>query len=193
MSWHYVWTNKLGQLKQDEISENAEMIYGQLSGYGWTLNAIAGCLGNAQGESGINPGQVQVGFPLDGTAGGYGLWQWTPQTKYKTWAEQNGYSIFDGARQVEFLQLNTLLDGSHQYATSAQYPISFEDFQKSEETPEYLCAVFMRNFERITDSSLPTRQSYARHWFEYLGGVTPPQPQPESGFKWIYYMRKRVF
>lgn len=176
MPWHYAYTNQAGGLTYSEQQDNATMIYGKLTSYGWTLEAIAGCLGNAQGESGINPGQVQIGFPLTGPEGGYGLWQWTPQTKYRDWAAQEGYSIFDGDKQVEFLQMNTLLDGSHQYAPSTQYPISWEEYQKSTETPEYLCAVFMRNFERITDDTLPTRQRYARQWYDYLGGITPPEP-----------------
>ena len=40
-------------LEQEKI--NAEYIWRALSSKGWTLNAVAGVLGNMQSESSINP------------------------------------------------------------------------------------------------------------------------------------------
>ena len=73
-------------LKQSQMEVNAKYIYSYLSSEGWTLNAIAGILGNMQSESSINPGRWEsdrVGGNPD--SHGYGLVQWTPYTKYTNW------------------------------------------------------------------------------------------------------------
>ena len=46
-------------MNMDEMKINAIYIYSALSDAGWTLNAIAGILGNMQSESAINPGRWQ--------------------------------------------------------------------------------------------------------------------------------------
>ena len=70
-------------LSESEMKNNAEMFYDRMRGYGFSLNAIAGILGNVQYESSINPG---IWESLDPYEGGYGLVQWTPYTKYSEWA-----------------------------------------------------------------------------------------------------------
>lgn len=42
-------------LNQSQMEENAEYIWRYLQNEGWTLNAVAGILGNMQSESSINP------------------------------------------------------------------------------------------------------------------------------------------
>ena len=42
-------------LNSEQQKINAEYIWRALQGEGWTLNAVAGMLGNMQSESAINP------------------------------------------------------------------------------------------------------------------------------------------
>ena len=61
---------------------NAKEIYNFFISKGWTVNAICGMLGNMHWESdGLEPDINEMG------GGGYGLVQWTPGTKLKSWAE----------------------------------------------------------------------------------------------------------
>lgn len=56
-------------LTREQMELNATYIYNALINDGWTLNAIAGMLGNMQSESAINPGRWQsdrVGGDADG-------------------------------------------------------------------------------------------------------------------------------
>lgn len=46
-------------LTLEQMQLNATYIYNALINDGWTLNAIAGMLGNMQSESAINPGRWQ--------------------------------------------------------------------------------------------------------------------------------------
>ena len=82
-------------LSQEEMENNAKEIYTYFKDKGWTLNAIAGVLGNMQQESTINPGLWQS-LKEYNYSGGFGLVQWTPATKYTNWAVANGYAIDDG-------------------------------------------------------------------------------------------------
>ena len=47
-------------LNTEQMQTNAEFIWGYMyNKYGWTLNAVAGMLANAQAESTINPARPQ--------------------------------------------------------------------------------------------------------------------------------------
>lgn len=45
-------------LTMAQMQVNAQYIWSALSSQGWTLNAVAGILGNMQSESAINPRKV---------------------------------------------------------------------------------------------------------------------------------------
>jgi hypothetical protein len=62
---------------------NARYICKYLLNCGWTLNAVAGFLGNVVHESSMNPDITEFGT----TNGGYGLVQWTPQTRFTYWCD----------------------------------------------------------------------------------------------------------
>ena len=47
----YLITNKLRQLTENQYVNNAWAFKEQMEGYGWTLNAICGALGNIDHES----------------------------------------------------------------------------------------------------------------------------------------------
>lgn len=47
--------NSSQRLNQQQMEINARYIWNYLQAQGWTLNAVAGMLGNMQSESSINP------------------------------------------------------------------------------------------------------------------------------------------
>lgn len=93
------WTISNNYLTESQMQGNALEVYNFFSARGWTLNAIAGMLGNMERESNINPGLWQS-LNYGNYSGGYGLVQWTPATNYTDWASANGYSITDPQGQM---------------------------------------------------------------------------------------------
>lgn len=177
-------------LSQDEMTNNAYCFYYAMSGYGFSLNAIAGMLGNIQKESGINPGIWQDLNP--NPANGFGLVQWTPSSVYTTWADSHGYDHSDGDGQCEWIANETGPEG--QWIVTTGYPMTWEEFRTSEEDVSLLAATFEYNFERPLDpeSTLAERQQYARHWLSVLQNTpTPPRPNkpiPDwDANTWIQY------
>lgn len=86
--------NSSNTLTQSQMELNATYIWNYLRNQGWTMNAVAGMLGNMQSESAINPGRWQsdIVMPQDPTYAGYGLVQWTPYTKYTNWIVNQGFN-----------------------------------------------------------------------------------------------------
>lgn len=134
-------------LTTEQMQTNAEFIWGYMySKYGWTLNATAGMLANAQAESTINPARPQnnavengwfpsvPGYPGDApnpttTWYGFGLWQITPYAAltgirenpytYGNWAMSNGYTFShaDGGTGGRMEpQLDWLMSGAPEHA-----------------------------------------------------------------------------
>lgn len=54
-------------LSRDEMEINARYIWQYLGSRGWTLNAVAGMLGNIESESTMSPTRCEVGDGVDGT------------------------------------------------------------------------------------------------------------------------------
>lgn len=167
------WIKGNRALSLSEMSNNAVLVDKFLTPRGWSKQAIAGLLGNMQTESWINPGVWQNLNPLNPELG-YGLVQWTPSTKITDWLTAGGYELDDGDAQLLWIDDETVPQG--QWNKSTQYPISFEAFKISQETPEYLAYAFMYNFEQPGDLNQPVRQRQARYWYEYLAGDIPPTP-----------------
>lgn len=172
-----------------EALDNATLIYGILSGYGWTLNAVAGLLGNVCVESGLNPWRWQnnhigasTGSPW--TSSGYGLVQFTPASKYiddsraqsfegygPNFSDRKG-SANDGDAQLEFV------DKYADYAKTDAYPLTYAQYKASTADAEYLAAAWLYNYERPADpsASIASRKANAKYWYEALSGVTPTPP-----------------
>ena len=168
------WIKGNRYLTEDEKKNNAYMFYYAMTSYGWTLNAIAGALGNIESESGINPGIWQNLYP--DPANGYGLVQWTPSTNYTNWAESNGYAIDDGQWQCYWIA--NVTESAGQWIPTNEYPIEWVTFTTSVESPGYLASAFLHNFERPSDFSTEhTRREQAEKWFNFLQSVpTPVRP-----------------
>lgn len=178
-------------LTMEQMQVNAEYIWRALQNQGWTLNAVAGMLGNMQSESAINPGRWEsdsVGG--DPTSHGYGLVQWTPYTKYTDWATSNGWldpSVMDG----NLARINYEVANNLQWIPTQSYNYSFSDFKTSTDTPYNLGLAFLANYERPADPNQPIRGNQAEYWYEYLGGIPPVPPQEtiKKGFNWVLFIR----
>lgn len=166
------WLNKA------EMEANATYIAAVLLSAGWSMNAIAGVLGNMQSESGINPGMWegrQEGNPKKGL----GLTQWTPASKLIDWANENGYKSYtDIDCQLDRLKLE--FTSNLQYYPTEEFPMKRGEFPTSTKSPYELACVFARNYERSwtilygTDSAKQAvykqRGERAEQWYTFLQG-----------------------
>lgn len=193
--WYYREWNKLnpwgsGSYMPPEAEHNGLQIYNMLSARGWTVEAICGLLGNACHESFLNPAQVQVGYKMDTTRGGFGLVQWTPKTNWSNWASKENHSVNSGYWQTYCIDTE---ENIRQYYRTSSYPLSYAEFKASTETPEYLVRAFFANYERgnPAKANMPRRIAYANWWYERLTGVEPsptPDPDPDP-----YNRRRRKY
>lgn len=187
MGWIYYVTNKYDKMTEAERQNNALLVYQQLTLAGWTLNAIAGTLGNMERESLLNPAQTQGGYPVGSRNGGYGLVQWTPASNYLDWCESAGHDITDGYWQVYAVDQEP--EGKQWYSTSS-FPLTYPQYKQSTESPEYLAEAFCRNYERAGVEAMEERKANARKWYEYLGG-SPVPPTPSTRKRMPIYMMLR--
>lgn len=189
--------NSSNYLSQLQMQINAIYIYKYLSAKGWTVNAIAGILGNMEHESAINPGRWEGNSV--GKGPGYGLTQWTPYTKYTEWCSSMGYS--DPSEMDNNLsRIIWELNNNEQYYDTSGYPESFSEFSKSTKSPYYLACAFAWNYERsavviwganskeeaniLTEAQKEAnrealrqkRGNSATYWYQYLKGENPEIP-----------------
>ena len=160
------WIKGNRYLSTAEMQNNALIVKAYLAEKGWSLNAIAGLLGNMESESTINPGIWQSLIEGSGGGGGYGLVQWTPWTNYTNWADSHGYSWDDGNAQLKWIDEETVSFG--QWIPTSSYNFSFNNFKVSLESPEYLASAFLKNFERAGVEVEEERRSQARTWFTFI-------------------------
>lgn len=158
------------------MQNNAQLVYSYFISKGWSINAICGMLGNMQSESTINPGIWQGLTVGSGGGGGFGLVQWTPWTNYTNWADNNGYGWSSGDAQCKWIDEVTASFG--QWIPTSLYPMSWNEFKTSTETPQYLASAFLKNFERAGVEVENERRTQADYWYEYLTGTTPDPPTP---------------
>ncbi|WP_289198102.1 phage tail tip lysozyme [Bacteroides acidifaciens] len=187
------WT-ETENLRLDDAQKqgNATEIWNILGGRGWSVNAVAAILGNMQVESSINP-NVWEGYKVrpEDTSLGFGLVQWTPANKIRSWLRSNGYAVSSGSGQCHrlYLEMEEGLAGQYFINKNKLYPISRTAFIKSTEAPQKLASAFMYNYERPSAEAVrlseADRRKYAGDWYLYLSGVQPepdpdPQPPPPS-------------
>lgn len=132
-------TSKNESLTRAEMEANARYIWNYLGSKGWSLNAVAGMLGNMQHESTINPGRQQI------NGSGFGLVQWTPKEKLTKWLSDNGYADDDIDGQLERIIWEK--DNKQQYAKN-KYKYTFEEFSTSLDSPYILACAFAFDYER---------------------------------------------
>jgi murein DD-endopeptidase MepM/ murein hydrolase activator NlpD len=155
----------------EEMTVNAQYILDYLTSRGWTENAVAGMLGNMQTESTINPA-IWQNLDAGNTALGFGLVQWTPATKYFDWCQANGLTPAEMDSNLKRIEWE--VENNQQWISTGDYPLSFQEFKISTDTPEYLGQAFLRNYERPADQTQPDRSTQARYWYDTLTTGNPP-------------------
>lgn len=185
------WVKGNRYLSEEEMQNNACIVYSDLLSRGWSLNAIAGILGNMESESNINPALWQS-LDYGNMQGGYGLVQWTPASNYITWATYKGYDITDGNKQIQWIDEETTNAG--QWIATSLYNFSFETFKTSNEEPEYLASAFLKNFERAGVEVEEKRRTQARKWYDFLLGLdifVPVKSSKRKGYNFLLFNKNR--
>lgn len=186
-----------------EAKDNAIEIADILRNVSWTLNAIAGMLGNVGWEGGYNPwrwesddvlASTDIELIATSTVHGYGLYQFTPSGKYimdGTAQTYRGYgpnysdivgSQLDGEAQVIFLNFHA------DYYQTPMYPLSYQEYKESEADADWLAAAWFYNYERGTWNV--EREVDARYWYDFLVDHYGEDTKKKKS-KWIYYMKRR--
>lgn len=164
-------------LSFEQQQVNAYYIYQYFKSKGWTLNAIAGMLGNMDVESSLNPGRWQSDN-VGNTSGGYGLVQWTPASNYIEWCKDTTYDPSELDAQLNKI-FSEFKHGGQWYPTD-EYNHTFLWFSQSTEPVEYLTIVFLKCYERAGVEAESYRQELAMLWYEYLlqfeDGSSPTLP-----------------
>lgn len=164
-------------LSMAEMTINAQIIMDYFIDKGWSKQAISGMLGNMQSESSINSG-IWESLNEGNMDGGFGLVQWTPASKYTSWADSKGYSWTNITGQMERIIYE--VENGLQWISTTSHPMTFEEFTKSTDTPYNLAMVFIANYERPLEPNQPIRGTQAEYWYTTLtgegGGGTPTDP-----------------
>jgi len=191
--WWYEWTSGYPSPSSTDVYGNAQRLWDVLSANGWSDEAIAGCMGNFDYESGgtFNIGQWQHGSTVgdwDNNKVGLGLGQWTPPSKLADYCGgRSETACADGNKQATYTATNysqwlTSLVNSNGY--SSYYGFSgipyFADLlsyaHDTSHTPEDMALSFVCIWERGGASevrkSITTRQNNARKWYEEFANLS---------------------
>jgi hypothetical protein len=173
-------------LSMDEMTVNAQYILDFFTGLnrGFTKNAICALLGNMQSESSINFG-IYEGLNSASSTNGFGLVQWTPNTKYFDWASANGYA--NDHVNGELQRILWEIDHNQQWINSLDPKgRSFLEFMQSADSANDLAMAFIQAYERPANPDQPNRGTQADYWFSTLtsgGGVIPTPPNTQDSQK----------
>jgi len=146
----------------------AREVWTTLRGWGSSPGAIAGILGNMQGESALIADRWQSD-EVGNLSGGYGLVQWTPATVIIDWAKAQGLDHRTVSTQCARIKYEA--DHGEQFFKKGT---TFWSWLKSDGTPEQKADDFILYYER--PASLGTsrqRQGWARNWYDQLHGTGP--------------------
>lgn len=162
---------------------NMQKVNAYFSALGWTLNAIAGMLGNMMVESTVNPWLFEhhsrnwddvPGILAD--TGGMGLTQWTPCRKYYTWAVESGLDPKSGDSQCARIEWER--ENKKQWSLNNLGHHTWEQFVTSTESPKTLARVFCWAYERPGNPDMEQRQTNAQWCYDFLRGNPDPDPDP---------------
>lgn len=170
------WIVKVGvnaYLTQSEMENNATEFYGYFNSKGFTIESVAGMLGNLQQESNINPGMKQSAS----ASSGWGLIQWTPSSNLTDYATAYGVDWATGEIQTQLMWDEIINGYGRQWLPkpSLGYGYTGAEFSQLTDVAE-ACKAYLYERERAEAEALDKRLTYASNWYEYLTGVTPPTP-----------------
>lgn len=196
MAWTVVETDQYGQLTEDQILGNAQMVDAFMRPRFWSVESIAAMCGNLAQESYINPGQWEGG-QYENMSRGYGLGQWTPATKLRDFAEERGLT-WRGNGNTQCIYIDAWEEQWHastmENGTLQNPPITFDQFKQNATnlSVDRLCELWYFYWEEPTYEypeykSLPVRKAWAAKIYELIAGTNPPQPIPQSSFNLFYW------
>lgn len=170
------WIVKVGvaqYLTQSEMENNATEFYSYFNSKGFTIESVAGMLGNLQQESNINPGMKQTAS----ASSGWGLIQWTPSSNLTGYANAQGSNWATGEIQTQLMWDEIINGYGGQWIPKPALGYSYtgNEFSKLTDVSE-ACKAYLYERERAGVEALSKRLTYASNWYEYLTGVTPPTP-----------------
>lgn len=194
---------------QAEQDNNILAIHDRLSGYGWSLSAIAGACGCFHEESAFNPGiyETSHGGNLNNLPyfpGGMGLAQWTDYPAYTgaypnplPWAaDKDGRDWWDGDFQCylltqctnpEYTDMGYGQGARWGWQTSNQYPSqSFNTYihsnQSIADAVKYWFYCLEWHYWGIPDwVNYPARVAWGQYAYQLMSGHTPDPPAPGPG------------
>ena len=170
------WLVKVGvnaYLTQSQMENNATEFYGYFHSKGFTIESIAGMLGNLQQESNINPGMKQTAS----ASSGWGLIQWTPSSNLTEYASAHGSDWSNGEIQTQLMWDEIINGYGGQWIPkpSKGYTYTGKEFSQLTNVTT-ACMAYLVERERAGVEVAEKRVAYANAWYEYLTGVTPPTP-----------------
>ena len=207
-TWHCKATGPYNK-ESVEAFENACMVYFFLYDRGWTLNAVAGLLGNIGYEGAYNPWRWESDNVLastdtaamqDTTQHGYGLVQFTPSAKYALDAAAQAYSGFgvnfsdvtgsinDGDAQLQYI------DEQPGYQSTPAFPMTYAQYKGSNDPPETCAEIWLYNYERPGNpaATVDGRKREARYWYDALQGIAPI-PKTRRRMPIMFYLKRREY
>lgn len=176
-------------MSESDRENNAVMAAVQLNSYGWTLEAIAGAIGNFVRESNLDP-------QATGTGGG-GLVGWTPLSNLTRWTNYHGYTWYDGEKQIEFIDMGVYCSGYYSDGTPILEPqwlpgrvggLAYSDYKQMTLPPDEMAELFMKGYEAPGVPALDERKANAIKYYEFLLGVNltdPIRPYIEKTPLWM--------
>ena len=145
---------------------------------GYSRESTAGMLANIQAESGFRADAVNA------SSGAYGLGQWLPSSKIRTWLDSHGHGDMDIAS--EDAQILMLADGMaagdgwnnyyiEQFRGEGYQTIddSLYETWKRTDDPRAAAVAWMDGYERPGHTSAEARKraEYAASWYENVNGI----------------------
>ena len=148
-----------------DMDHNGLYVAKRLASKGLSKAAVAGVLGNLQLESGINPKQAQIGG-----GGGFGMAQWTPRSKIRTWLDANGMSdVSDDDLEGQTSMLAAEITNISAWAG---HNTEFNEW-KTTDDPQTAATDFRAGYERAGVPNDELRRKYAKDWYDNkLGDMT---------------------
>ena len=180
------WRGNDWNITRAQMELNATYIWNYLGSRGWSLQAVAGILGNTQFESGHNPAIWENLQPV--VSNGYGLVQWTPSSKFIDWATSMGYATDEMWPELERILYER--DNNLQWRTSQDYPISFGKYWNTHSHSASWCGgAWFTNYERGAHPEVVhIREAAAKEWGYYLYSL--PSPTIKGRYSnWVVYKR----
>ncbi|GGC87979.1 hypothetical protein GCM10011573_17000 [Enterococcus wangshanyuanii] len=150
--------------------KNAWAIWQFFKEKGWSIESIAGMLGNMQSESGIMPDIDEISG-----GGGYGLVQWTPKSKLVDWCNERGldYRTLDAQCQRIQWEMENNVQWFPNYERPDLANISFREFTQLKDV-KLAADYFIAFYEHPKDVNQPIRGTQAQYWYDKLKDLKPP-------------------